>query len=238
MGQTGSIHHRRLAIPALMALLAPQTHESILDFGAGQGVLAPWIAATGAVYTGIDASERLIRLARQRHGQRGRFVCGDVRHLTSLPGLKPASFAGVTCLLSLQDMEPLEPVLAAAAWALAPGGRLVAVLTHPCFRVPRQSGWGWDQSRKLRFRRVDRYLTPLAVPLKPYQVGDRQGVTRSFHRPLSAYVAALAAQGLWINDLREIPTDARRRRGGQVDAEERANAEIPLFLALRAVKVE
>jgi hypothetical protein len=178
-----------------------------------------------------------VDLARKRHGRIGRFLCGDVRRLPELPGLQPASAAGVCFLLSLQDMDPLAEVLAAAAWALAPGGRLVALMTHPCFRIPRQSGWGWDPDRKLRYRRVDSYLTPLAVPLKPYQAGERAGVSRSFHRPLSAYVQALSAQGLWLNDLREIPTYQRGGNSTQSKAENRANAEIPLFLGLRAIKV-
>ncbi|HXF64805.1 MAG TPA: class I SAM-dependent methyltransferase [Caldilineaceae bacterium] len=237
VGESGSKHHRHLAIPALLELLAPQPQEAILDLGAGQGVLAPSIAKAGASYTGVEASPKLVELARRRHGDSGRFLCGDVRRLAGLPGLERASFAGACFLLSLQDMDPLDEVMAAAAWALAPGGRLVAVMTHPCFRIPRQSGWGWDEKRKLRYRRIDSYLTPLAVPLKPYRTGERQGVSRSFHRPLSAYVQALSAQGLWIDDLRELPTYQQSRGKPQSDAENRANAEIPLFLAFRAIKV-
>jgi hypothetical protein len=93
----------------------------------------------------------------------------------------------------------------------------------------------------LRYRRVDHYLTPLAVPLKSYasggQDGEAQGTSRSFHRPLQLYVNELAAQGLWLNALNEIPTYKRSRGKKQAEAENRANSEIPLFLALRAVKM-
>jgi SAM-dependent methyltransferase len=241
VGNEGSHHHRQLAIPALLDLLVPQPNEAILDLGAGQGVLAPYIAKAQASYTGVDASAKLIQLARRRHGRQGRFWVGDVRHLDALPGIGAGTFAGVTFLLSLQDMDPLAHVLAAAAWALAPGGRVVIVITHPSFRVPRQSGWGWDPARKLRYRRIDHYLTPLAVPLKSYQVNDRrgdaEGTSRSFHRPLHSYINELAAQGLWLNALNEIPTYKRSRGKKQAEAENRANSEIPLFLALRAVKM-
>lgn len=241
VGQDGSHHHRQLAIPALLDLLEPQPNQAILDLGAGQGVLAPYIAKAKARYTGIDASAKLARLARQRHGRHGRFLVGDVRHLDALPGIHAGSFAGVTFLLSLQDMDPLDHVLASAAWALAPGGRVVIVMTHPSFRIPRQSGWGWDAGRKLRYRRIDHYLTPLAVPLKSYPdrhgMDGQQGSSRSFHRPLQSYVNALAEQGLWLNALHELPTYKRSRGKKQAAAENRANSEIPLFLALRAVKV-
>ena len=67
-------------------------------------------------------------------------------------------------LLSVQDMDPLEAVIGEAARALRPGGRLVLFMVHPCFRVPRQSGWGYDPARKLPVRRIDRYLTRWPCP--------------------------------------------------------------------------
>ncbi len=238
VGEEGSEHHREVAVPAVLSLLDPRPQEEVLDVGAGQGVLAPHIVAAGAHYTGIDASPRLLAIARSRKIEGARFLVGDAANLAAVPALREGAFDAAVFLLSIQDMDPLEEVLASAAWALKPGGRVVMLLTHPAFRVPRQSGWGWDEGRKLRYRRVDRYLTPLAVPLKAYEEGGRRGVTRSHHRPLQAYVNGLAAQGLWLNSLQEIPTyQQERAEKAKAKAINRANEEIPLFLALRAVKV-
>ena len=41
MGEEGSLHHRAVAVPVLLALLDAEPGEQILDVGAGQGVLAP-----------------------------------------------------------------------------------------------------------------------------------------------------------------------------------------------------
>ena len=236
VGAEGSAHHRAVAVPAVLALLDPQPGEAILDVGAGQGVLAPHIAAAGARYTGVDASPRLIALARRRHGAAGRFLPGDARALAAVPGLAAETFDGVVFLLSIQDMDPLDAVLASAAWALAPGGRIVLLLGHPAFRVPRQSGWGWDAGRQLQYRRVDRYLTPLAVPLKALPAAAGGGATRSFHRPLAAYVNGLAAAGLLVDRLDEIPGPPVPPAGPLPAAADRARQEIPLFLGLRARK--
>src|SRR5262245_16229549 len=65
VGEAGSDHHRRLAIPAVLDLLAPAAGEHILEIGAGPGVLAPIVARAGAHYIGIDASPRLLAFARQ-----------------------------------------------------------------------------------------------------------------------------------------------------------------------------
>lgn len=229
-GPHGSDHHRLLAIPALMLLLDPQRGERILDIGCGPGPLAPAIARRGASYLGVDLSPRLLAIARRHHGSRGQFALGDATRLAEAGIRGFGAFDAATFLLSLQDIDPLEAAIASAASALRPGGRLVVLMTHPCFRIPRQSGWGFDGKRKLTFRRIDRYLGRLAVPMQTYGRG-RGGTTRSYHRPLQDYVAALALAGFAIDALREIPGVASR-------AEAAAEREIPLFFALRARKQE
>lgn len=235
VGKGGSKFHRQFAIPVVMELLDPQPGEQILDAGAGQGVLAPFISQARATYTGVEISPQLLKHARQRHGERGKFIEGDATNLPILPGLQPASFDALVYLLSIQDMEPLYHTLESAGWALKKGGRIVILMTHPCFRIPRQSGWVWDENRKLQSRRIDRYLTPLPVPLDPTP-GQAGHVTTSFHRPLEAYVNGLSDNGMLADRLVEIPT-SQEGRGDRAKAITRANQEIPLFLGLRAIKV-
>src|SRR5690606_26912940 len=231
MGERGGDFHQKLAIPAVLDLLDLQRGEQVLDLGAGHGVLAPYITRTGAGYTGIDVSTKLILSARRLHGQHGRFLHGDARRLHQVRELMPEHFDGIVFLLSIQDMNPLADVLNSAAWVLRPQGRLVILMTHPCFHIPRQSGWGYDEGRRLQYRRIDRYLTPLSVPMKPY-TGKQSGVTISLHRPISVYVNQLVACGLLVDNLREITT----HKVGKTRAEQAANDEIPVFMGLRAIK--
>ena len=236
VGEHGSAYHRELAIPALLDLLQPQRGEAILDVGGGQGVLAPYLVETGATVTVIDASAQLISAAKRRHGRlRGaRFVVGDARRLRSSSALEAGSFEAATFLLSIQDMDPLEDVVASVDWALRPSARVVLLMTHPAFRQPRHSGWGVDEGRKLTYRRVDAYLGEMAVPMKSLGGGQP---TRSFHRPISAYVNALADADFLTDamlELPDLPPDRRPGRAARGDA--RASAEIPMFLSLRAVR--
>jgi ubiquinone/menaquinone biosynthesis C-methylase UbiE len=236
VGEGGSEHHRKLAIPAVLELLNPQSGEKILDIGSGHGVLAPFIAEARAKYTGVDASSKLIEFARKHHGSAGKFILGDASRLPELPELHYEEFDAAVFLLSIQDMDPLHLVLKSAAWAIRDGGHIVILMTHPSFRVPRQSGWGWDEERKLQYRRVDRYLTPLPVPMKPY-TGQKSGVTYSFHRPLQDYINRLVDCGLLIDGIKEIPTYKVVTSGPRAKAQNLANQEIPLFLGLRARKI-
>lgn len=236
VGEGGSEHHRLVAVPAVLRLLDAQPGERIIDIGCGQGVLAPAIVRKGAQYVGVDASPRLLQIARQRHPDAGRFILGDAAKLQAIPDLRTDRFDAAVFLLSLQDMDPLEPVLASAAAALKPGGRAVLLLTHPAFRIPRQSGWGLDEGRKLVYRRIDRYLTPLPVPLKALP-GKEGRTTRSFHRPVSDYVNGLADAGLLTDRMEEVPAHKLSTAGSTPKAAELARKEIPLFLGIRARKV-
>ena len=237
VGEHGSAYHRELAIPALLDLLRPRPGESILDIGGGQGVLAPYLVDAGASVTVVDASAQLISAARRHHGRlrEARFVVGDARRLRSLAALEAGSFDAATFLLSIQDMDPLADVVRGMAWALNERSRAVLLMTHPAFRQPRHSGWGVDESRKLTYRRVDGYLNELAVPMKSLGGGPP---TRSFHRPIGAYVNALADVGFATDamlELPDLPPDRRPGRGPRGD--DRANTEIPIFLGLRAVRL-
>jgi SAM-dependent methyltransferase len=218
-------------LPVGLELLDARDGEEVLDVGAGQGVLAPSIVRAGAHYTGVDASPRLIAAAKRRHGRAGRFVVGDARRLSAVKELRPAGFDAAIFLLSIQDMDPLGPVFASLDWALRPVSRVVIVMTHPAFRQPRHSGWGFDEGRKLTYRRVDAYLTPMAVPMGA--VGG-SAPTRSFHRPLSDYVNGLAEFGFAVDALREPGDLPEGERPGRRPARGNADSEIPLFLGLRA----
>lgn len=235
VGEEGGRHHRELTVPAALELLAPRRGESIIDVGAGPGVLAPFIAGAGAHYTGVDISGKLLAFARQHHGSHGRFLRADARDLPRAPELRAGAFQAAVFLLSIQDMDPLSAVLDSVAWALDDEGRVVLLMTHPCFRVPRLSGWGWDERRRLQYRRVDRYLTPLPVPVETVGGPPGGAPVLRFHRPLNEYINGLAEHGFLVDHLQEIPTYYEVRTGGpRARAENFALQEIPVFLALRA----
>ena len=230
VGQRGSTYHQRLAIPTALELLAPRAGDAILDVGAGQGVLAPVILERGARYTGLDISPALIERARQRRSRAARSLVGDARRLDLVGALRPASFDAAIFLLSIADIADLELVAASLDWVLRPTARVVMVMTHPAFRQPRHSGWGYDETRKLTYRRVDDYLSPMAVPLDAV-AGTRP--TWSHHRPISAYVNALGAFGFGVDAMLEVPDLAPDERPGRIQRG-LDNADIPLFLGLRA----
>lgn len=231
VGATGHYYHQHLILPKALELLSlRKANLSLLDLGCGQGVLARHLPEKVS-YIGIDASTSLIRAARKY--SKHKFITADVSEPLKL---EKKDFTHATLILALQNIKDPLPVLINAANHLKQGGKLLIVLNHPCFRIPRQSSWGIDESKKTQYRRIDRYFTPLeiSIQMRPSQ-NDAATETRSYHHPLSSYCLWLKEAGFCIEIMEEWCSD--KKSTGKVAAmENRARQEFPLFLTLLARK--
>lgn len=226
-------YHAAVLAPGLAALIDMVPRGPLLDVGCGQGYFARYLAAAGWQVTGVDLAPQMIARARQRGPASIRYVVDDARTLSKL---KNDEFVAAVSVMALLNIDDAAAALAAIARKLRPGGTLAVVILHPAFRFPRQSHWGWDERQKLQYRRVDRYLTPLAVPIRMRPGADPHTATTTYHRPISWYVNAMAAAGLDIDGMEEWTSHRQSTSGPRARAENRARREIPLFLALRARK--
>ncbi|MCR4318488.1 MAG: methyltransferase domain-containing protein [Planctomycetes bacterium] len=232
VGESGSDYHRTILVPKTVELLAPVKGMKVLDVGCGQGVLTRALQAAGCDATGIDLSPSMIALAKKRSSPKIKFVIGDGKRLNDFDD---ASFDAAVYLMAIAGMDPLADVISSAARVLRPGGSAIAIVTHPCFRIPRQSHWGFEEERKIQYRRIDMYMTEAAIPIFSYRKGFKEGEhTTTYHRPLSAYVSAFAERGFSVAALEEWTSDKKSQPGPLAKAENRARAEIPLFLAIKA----
>jgi hypothetical protein len=223
-GDGGADLYQSVLLPAVLRRLAAKKGQRVLDVGSGQGV-----RGRARAHRGLEPA-----------GAHEKYVLGDARDLGAvLPG---QAFDHAAALMVLQDLEPVLPVMQGVARMLAPGGRFVFALTHPCFRQPKRSTWGWDDDRRQQYRRIDGYLSmyqtriathPGALPGTP----EAALQTVSTHRPLSAYIEACGAAGLGITGCDELTNPRRGTRGTRFAAEDLAAKEIPLFLVLTAVRL-
>lgn len=236
VGDEGSDYQRHVIIPAALRLLNPQPGETFLDLCCGQGVLArALLDASAKRVVGVDASPKLIDAARARGSDnRLSFIVRDVRRLGDLTR---GEFDAAACLMALHDVDDLDAALRGAASALRVGGRLVIILMHPCFRVPRQSSWGWDDEKKTQYRRLDRYYSAMEIPISVHPGRAASPVTQYYHRPLSVYLNGIARAGLALTACEELLTHRVASPGGHSRGENRAAVEFPVFLGLRAERL-
>lgn len=224
-------YQNKVILPNLLRILRPQKGQTILDIACGQGFFSRAFAEAGAKVIGADISPELIALAKRQVPQ-AEFHTTPAHNL---PFLKNASVDTATIVLALQNIENVHDVFKECARILKPNGRLLLVLNHPCFRIPKQSSWGFDEKEKVMYRRLDEYLSESKVKIQMHPGQNPNEQTLSFHRPLQFYFKSLGKHGFSVTRLEEWNSHKKSEPGPRAKAENQARKEIPLFLFLGAV---
>ena len=120
---------------------------------------------------------------------------------------------------------------------------LIALLGFAALRTdPERSQW----LRRLAFRIGLIVLVPSFIVMrvgaewivsKEYPGKTPDVYTWTFHRPIGTYVKALRNAGLLVDALEEWPSHKSSEPGPRAAAENTARKEIPMFLAMRVVKI-
>lgn len=231
VGEKGHYFHQTVVIPGVLKLLEIKNGDRLLDVACGQGVLARRLPET-VEYLGVDLAHGLLADAkRMDKNRRHKYVVADVTK--NIPTENKFNKAAI--VLALQNIKEPESTIKLLSSKLDKGGKLVIVLNHPCFRIPRQSSWEVDQKNKLQYRRINRYLSQIEIPINMHP-GDRNSpVTWSFHKPIDAYSQMLFENGFLIEKIEEW-TSEKKSEGKMARAENRARDEFPMFMAISAVK--
>lgn len=124
--------------PATLSLLPPVAGLHVLDAGCGPGAYAEWLLDHGARVTAIDASPKMVELARERtrhHAayHRATYLCADLA--AGLPMLPDASFDLILSPLVLDYIEDWHTLFRHFHRLLQPGGHLVFSVGHPAFNA-------------------------------------------------------------------------------------------------------
>lgn len=232
VGPQGHYYHTHLVLPNTLRLLNLNFNSSLLDIACGQGVLCRAIPQLSR-YCGYDLSPSLIKEAQKLNKVKtSEFFVHDAT--LPLPKTLPM-FSHAACLLALQNISSPEAVFASIAPHLEPGARLVIVLNHPYFRIPRLTGWVIDEKKKLQSRRIDRYMSEQKIPLETHPSQKNSPLTWSFHFPLSYFIQTLQKHGFYIETIEEWCSN-KTSTGKMASQENRARKEFPLFMTLVAIK--
>lgn len=228
IGADGSELYRRVVIPGALGLLDPKPGEQIVDLGCGQGVFSRALASKQCQVTGVDVSLSLIERASAYMSRAPiRYV---VRDAAMIQGL--GVFDAASAILCVQNMPRLDEVCRACASVLKPGGRMLWVVNHPCFRIPKKTSWGWDEEKGIQYRRLDAYGSPVKLPIIMHPGQKKSERTLSFHLNLTDLMSAAFAAGFVLAGFEEWISDKQSEPGPRARAENVARREFPLFLGL------
>ena len=104
--------------------LAPLAGKSVLDVGCGGGILAEAMARLGAQVTGIDLSEKPLKVARLHLLESGLAVHYELVSAEEKAKNSPGAFDIVTCMELLEHVPDPASTVAACAGLVKPGGRV------------------------------------------------------------------------------------------------------------------
>ena len=96
--------------------------KRVLDIGCGGGILSESIARQGAEVLGIDLAADAIEVARQHAEQQGVALRYRVVAAEDLAAEAAGQYDVVTCMEMLEHVPDPEPIIAACATLLKPGG--------------------------------------------------------------------------------------------------------------------
>ena len=212
----------------ILPLLAThlQGATRVLDVGCGEGQVGRRAAALSGIelVVGADPTWAQVKAAAERGG--GVTVTRAVA--AGLP-FDNDSFDAVVACLVFEHIDELDEAIGEVGRVLAAGGRFLLLLNHPLLQAP-GSGWIDDTILDEQYWRIGPYL----VDDSRLEEVEKDVWIRFIHRPLSRYVNAMAAVGLYLTRMEEpAPPPGfldRAREYGEA-------ATIPRLLVLRTEKL-
>jgi len=227
VGEKGHYYHQKIILANSLRLLQLRKGERLVDVGCGQGVLARSIPAD-IDYLGIDLAKSLIDVAtKEDKNPHHHYLVADASK-----EIKLGMIDKVAVILSLQNIKkPFGVIKNCRSW-LKSSGKILIVLNHPTFRIPKHADWMEKDGRQWRI--IDHYMQPLEIPIEssPFDKKNNQ-ISLSFHYPLSFFAEILTDNGMVIETIEEWVSD-KKSTGIKATMEDKVRAEIPLFMAIVA----
>ncbi len=225
---------KNVIVPNLLRLMNIQKGESVLDLACGTGYFSNIFFKEGALVQGVDIGAELIQIAKESSPVSIQY---SVSSADKIPQIKTSSLDKVVIVLALQNIENVAGVLAECKRVLKSSGSLYIVMNHPAFRIPQSSEWGWDESKNIEYRRIEKYLSESKISIDMHPGEKKKQKTISFHRSLQYYFKQFAKSNFCVTRLEEWISHRQGPKGKRFVANERARKEIPLFLFLEVKKI-
>jgi ubiquinone/menaquinone biosynthesis C-methylase UbiE len=233
-----------LILPELLKFLPLEQIKGkrILDLGCGTGFFLKEYMRGGADKAlGLDIDKELLELAQENlreevKGGKVSFMQGDA---SDLKGIGNESFDIVMSIESIPNIKDFKNLAKEVNRVLVPGGKFVAVVNHPAFRVPQSADWYFDKEKQRLGRVVYKYRTPheIKIDMNPGVKNLKLKVfTTTFHRSFEEYLNTFVKSGLNLSFMKEIYSNKVSQAGARKNAEDVARGEIPMFLFLEFKK--
>ncbi|MCJ7839782.1 class I SAM-dependent methyltransferase [Lederbergia sp. NSJ-179] len=196
--------------------------RKICDLGCGQGELSRRLIKCGGLVTGVDISQDLLRIARSYpDADAAHWVKDDAQ---SLQSVSENEYDFVVSSLMLMDLPDFQKVFDSSYRILKPKGKMIWVITHPCFQSP------YSETTENGMRIIKKYAEQW---WKSEGEGTIRGTLGAYHRPLEKYINSFISTGFRLLAMKEltIPKEV------PLEGRQRTHHEIPPLIGVVGVKV-
>jgi len=225
VGDSGDFNHKTYINPVVLEILGNVKNKNILDLACGQGYFSKILADKGARVAGVDISENLISIAKEKFESPNiQFL---VRDGSNLEGIKDNQFEAVVCNMSFHDIKNVAETIDEIARVIQISGKLIFSIPHPWTHM----GKSVKENRNY-YLRLEKYKSELEIPNKLY---GKEGIV-SFHRSLEFYVNKLTQHKFEITNFVEICKE--HSKGERITDKDylEFKREFPSFLVVGATK--
>lgn len=226
-------YQKNIILPNILRLADIKKGETILDLACGTGFFAREFFKKGARVIGVDISPELIEIAKKNSPKEISYFVSPADRLRQV---KDGSVDKIAIILAIQNIENISGVFGECTRILKTGGKILLVMNHPAFRVPKQSSWEFDEKNKIQYRRISEYMSESKIKIEMRPSEDDGEQTVSFHRPLQVYFKMLKKNRFCVSGLEEWISDKKSQPGPRAESENKARKEFPLFLFTEAIK--
>lgn len=215
--------------PNFLKLLPEVKGRRVLDLGCGFGSFTNLIYDMGAFeVAGVDASEKMITLARANCGERN--IAYSVKNVVEID-FQPDSFDIIISNLVFHYIKDISDIIAKINRILTKDGYLVFSTEHPISTASYNLGWKIDEpTGEYLYWRLDNYGVS----------GERQTnwmehVVMKYHRTIEGYCKALIENGFSLEYICEaVPTQDDIKKNKEL----KKYLKRPLYMIIKAKKRE
>ena len=204
--------------PAMFSLLQDLNGKRVLDAGCGHGRYSEWLIGQGATVTAIDASEKMVHLARLRLGEAIEIRQVDLSD--PLDMFANESFDVIVSPLVLDYIQHWDSVFTEFYRMLRPKGNFIFSVLHPFFE-------------QFRYGLQTDYFSVRLIEERWGKRWKKQTVP-SYRRSLSDMILALSETGFLLEKIIEPKPIQGSQQKFPEQYEEYAHH--PVFICFRAIK--
>jgi 2-polyprenyl-3-methyl-5-hydroxy-6-metoxy-1,4-benzoquinol methylase len=172
-----------IEVPYILELIGDMRGKKVLDAGCGGGFYSLWLSENGAEVLGIDGSEEMIKIAKEKASRKmlsTKFLIADITDLR----IKDDMFDLVLSTLVLMELRELDRGISELVRVTKNGGDIVISVQHPILTA---GDWERESGQKL-FRKLNDYFNERALEVVWENERKERVPLKYYHRSLQAYI--------------------------------------------------